>query len=338
MDGTILIISHTHDIHAMDVLARLRQRGIEPIVLDTGRIPRETHLAIAHDPLSGWGGWVLSDGSCHDLRLVRSAWWRRPQPFNLAAEVGGPDDRHFALSETHAAVSGLWSLLDATWMNEPDRDERAGRKAFQLKVASAAGLSIPRTCITNDPERARTFIASQPGGVIYKTFTATEATWRETRLLRPGEDGQIDAVRYAPVIFQEHVAATADLRVTVVGDQLFAAAIRVPPGAYPYDFRMTMAGAQITPYVLPEHVAAGLLRFVASLGLVYAAIDLRLTPEGEHVFLEVNPAGQWLFVEQATGQPISEAIASVLAGWVAPTPQPNGEAMALGKTATAQAA
>jgi glutathione synthase/RimK-type ligase-like ATP-grasp enzyme len=53
------------------------------------------------------------------------------------------------------------------------------------------------------------------------------------------------------------------------------------------------------------------------LGLVYAAIDLRLTPDGDHVFLEVNPAGQWLFIEQATGQPISEAIAGVLAGWAA---------------------
>jgi hypothetical protein len=79
----------------------------------------------------------------------------------------------------------MWSLLDATWMNPPDHDERAGRKAFQLKVAREAGLAIPRTCITTDPERARAFIAAEGGEVIYKTFTATEATWRETRMLRP---------------------------------------------------------------------------------------------------------------------------------------------------------
>ena len=317
MTGAVLIISHTHDLHAMDVLAKLRQRGIDPLLFDTGRIPRETQLGIYHDPSSGWAGWAKIDGIDADLNRVRSAWWRRPQPFSLDCAVGGADDRHFALSETHAAVSGLWSLLDATWMNEPDHDERAGRKAFQLKAALAAGLSIPRTCITNDPDRARSFIAAEKGEVIYKTFTATEFTWRETRLLRTGEAELIDSVRFAPVIFQEHVAATADVRVTCVEDQLFAAAIRVPPGAYPYDFRMTMSGAEITPHVLPDPVAGGLRRLLHMLGLVYAAIDLRLTPDGDHVFLEVNPAGQWLFIEQATGQPISEAIAGVLAGWAA---------------------
>lgn len=315
--GSVLVVSHTHDAHAMDVLARLRQRGIEPVLFDTGRVPRETRLTIGHDPATGWAAWAKADGREIDLTQVRSAWWRRPQPFDLDVAVGGADDRHFALSETHAAVGGLWSLLDATWMNEPDRDERAGRKAFQLKAARAAGLAVARTCITNDPDRARAFIAAERGEVIYKTFTATESTWRETRLLRANEAGLLDAVRFAPVIFQQHIPASADLRVTVVGDTLFAAAIRVPAGAYAYDFRMTMGDAAITPYALPDPVAEGLKRLMRALGLVYAAIDLRLTPDGEHVFLEVNPAGQWLFVEHATGQPISESIAAQLAAWAA---------------------
>jgi len=318
--GKVLIISHTHDMHAMDVLARLRQRGIEPVLLDTGRIPRETRLTIAHEPESGWAAWAKADGGEIDFRQVRSAWWRRPQPFGLDQAVGGADDRHFALSETHAAVGGLWSLLEATWMNEPDRDERAGRKAYQLKAARAAGLLVPRTCITSDPEHARAFIAAERGKVIYKTFTATESTWRETRLLRDGEAELLDAVRFAPVIFQEHIPATADLRITVVGDEVFPAAIRVPPGAYAYDFRMVMNDVAIAPHVLPQPVAEGLRRLMKALGLVYAAIDMRLTPEGDHVFLEVNPAGQWLFVEQATKQPISEAIAGVLADWAESSP------------------
>ena len=313
--GSILIVSHTHDLHAMDVLARLRQRGIEPLLFDTGRVPRETRLTIGHDPAAGWAAVAKADGLEFDLAQVRSAWWRRPQPFGLDEAVGGADDRHFALSETHAMVGGLWSLLDATWMNPPDHDERAGRKAFQLKLARAAGLVVPRTCITSDPERARAFIAAEGGEVIYKTFTATESTWRETRLLRTNEAELLDAVRFAPVIFQQHIPATADLRVTMVGDAIYPAAIRVPPGAYAYDFRMTMGGAAITPHVLPETVEQGLRHLMGALGLIYAAIDLRLTPEGEHVFLEVNPAGQWLFVEQATGQPISQAIADVLTAW-----------------------
>jgi hypothetical protein len=311
----VLVVSHTHDVHAADVVARLWQHGVEPVLFDTGRIPRETLLTIAHDPAAAWSAVARTDGRDIHLDTLRSAWWRRPQPFNLDAGLGGAEDRHFALSESHAAVSGLWSLLDATWMNPPDHDERAGRKAFQLKVAREAGLAIPRTCITTDPERARAFIAAEGGEVIYKTFTATEATWRETRMLRPGEVEGIEAVRFAPVIFQQHISAEADLRVTVVDDRIFPAAIHVPAGAYPYDFRMTMTGAEITECVLPDSVVAGLRRLMNTLGLVYGAIDLRLTPEGKYVFLEVNPAGQWLFVEQATQQPISDAIAGVLAGW-----------------------
>ena len=52
---------------------------------------------------------------------------------------------------------------------------------------------------------------------------------------------------------------------------------------------------------------------MAAFGLVYGAIDMRLTAEGEYVFLEVNPAGQWLFIEERTGQPITAAVADCLA-------------------------
>lgn len=318
MPGAVLVVSHTHDGHASEVLARLAQRGAEAVLFDTGRIPRETRLTITHDPGARWGASAHLDGRRVDLAAVRAVWWRRPQPFNLDAAIGGSDDRNFALAETHSAVGGLWPLLDARWMNDPDRDEKAGRKAWQLKAARAAGLRVPRTCVTNDPGHARGFVDGLDGRpVIYKAFSATERTWRETRLLRPEEAELLDAVRYAPVIFQEFVPAQADLRVTVVGDAVFAAAIRPAPGAYAYDFRMEMGTADIAAHALPAETERGLRALMASLGLVYGAIDMRLTPEGEHVFLEVNPAGQWLFIEHKTGQPITEAVAATLAGWAA---------------------
>ena len=74
-----------------------------------------------------------------------------------------------------------------------------------------------------------------------------------------------------------------------------------------------MNEARIEPATLPPDVEAALLRLMRTMGLVYGAIDMRRTPEGEHVFLEVNTAGQWLFIEQATGQPIADALADALA-------------------------
>jgi hypothetical protein len=223
--GTILVVSHTHDVHAEEVLGHLARSGADAVLFDTGRLPRETRLTIRHDPAAGWTGAARVDGRTLDLNAVRAVWWRRPQPFTLHAELGGPEDQSFALAETHAAVSGLWSLLDARWINDPDADDRAGRKAWQLKLARAAGLRVPRTCITNDPDAARRFIAAEPGRVVYKAFSATERIWRETRVLSDAETAGLDAVRFAPVIFQEYIAASADVRVTVVGRQVFAAAI-----------------------------------------------------------------------------------------------------------------
>jgi glutathione synthase/RimK-type ligase-like ATP-grasp enzyme len=63
---------------------------------------------------------------------------------------------------------------------------------------------------------------------------------------------------------------------------------------------------------LPESVRSGLLQLVERLGLVYGAVDMRQTPAGDYVFLEINPAGQWLFIEQRTHQPISDALADTL--------------------------
>jgi len=63
---------------------------------------------------------------------------------------------------------------------------------------------------------------------------------------------------------------------------------------------------------LPPDTATKLHELMNRLGLVYGAIDLRLTPDGRYVFLEINPAGQFLYIEKATGQPITAALAQTL--------------------------
>nr|WP_314464305.1 hypothetical protein [uncultured Novosphingobium sp.] len=311
MTGAILIVSHTHDPHALDVLERLRAGGAEVQLFDTGRIPRETRLTIGHDA-AGWNAVACGGGEDLDLKAVRAVWWRRPQPFAVDAMVVGVEDRSFALAETAAAVAGLWALLDARWINDPERDERATRKAWQLSVARECGLAIPRTLITNDPDRAREFVDSEGPQIIYKAFQGTEEVWRETRILRASEHELLNTVRHAPVIFQQYIPATADLRVTIVGQRIFAAAIDSSRSSYPVDFRMDMQDARITEAKLPSDLCAALLRLMGRLGLVYGAVDLRLTPDGDYVFLEINPAGQWLFIELATGTPISATIADEL--------------------------
>lgn len=296
-------------------MEQLARAGADSVLFDTARFPREIRLALTHASGHRSEPSVVMEGVRRDLSAVRCVWWRRPQPFEIQAEVAGSEDRGFAYGECHAAITGLWSCLDAHWVNNPERDEVAGRKAYQLKIAAALGLRVPRTLITNDPENARAFIEREgTASTIYKAFSATERAWRETRLLRPEERAQLEAVRFAPVIFQEHIRADIDLRITVIGDRIFPAEILSGETDYNVDFRMTMHAAVIRVHVLPDEIVAKLRSFMEALGLVYGAIDMRLTPEGEYVFLEVNPAGQWLFIEERTSQPITASLVEYLMG------------------------
>jgi glutathione synthase/RimK-type ligase-like ATP-grasp enzyme len=318
----ILVVSADEDRHAHAVTRELDREETDVRLLDLSEFPRDLRLTIDYD-----------DGGLPDARLGHAdaseelalsechvVWWRRPQQFELSGLFDRREDYTFAYNEAQSAFDGLWSLLDAEWVNHPLRDEQAGRKPYQLRLASEVGFEVPDTCITNDPERAREFVDEHGANrTVYKAFSATEEAWRETRLLEPDEVELIESVRFAPVIFQEYVPARADLRVTVVGDETFTAAIHAEDTSYPVDFRMAMDEARFERFELPESVRDRVAAFVARLGLSYAAIDLRHTPDGEFVFLEVNPAGQWLFAERRADLPITEAFADLLLAKDEPT-------------------
>lgn len=298
----------------MRVVDLLRAAGDRVLLLNLADLPQRARLSMEYR--DGRLGRLLYEVDGHgaaDLTRVRSVWWRRPQ----APELGGVIDQNvfaFTHNEWQEATNGLWQLIDAPWMNPPVNDEVAARKALQLKVAGGLGLRIPQTLITSDPGEARAFIARHGlGRTIFKTFSCTHAIWRETRLVGREELDKLDHLRLAPVIFQEYIEAAADLRVTVVGRKLFPAAIHARDTDYPVDFRMSLGQARTEAAQLPPAVAEKLLALMDRFGLVYGAIDLRRTPAGEYVFLEINTAGEFLFIEERTGQPIARAVADWLA-------------------------
>ncbi|MEE9321903.1 MAG: hypothetical protein V3U76_15770 [Granulosicoccus sp.] len=310
----IYLVSHPADLHATTVLGHLEKMG-EPVrLLDMSEFPQQRKLTIAYENPSA-PTLSLSNGSPEswDLGATTSVWWRRPQAFELP-EMANSEIHSFTYNEWQEAVSGLWQLLPGLWINDPVRDQVAARKAYQLREAAIAGLRVPRTLITSDPDQARAFIkALGMDNTVYKVFSATQHSWRETRVLRQVELAFLDSLELAPVIFQECIHADIDLRITVIGDKVFPASIRSVEGTYKVDFRMEMDNASIEPVKLPKKIETRLLKLMRRLGLVYGAIDMRLTEEGEYVFLEINTAGQWLFVEYETEQPIARALAELLA-------------------------
>lgn len=309
----VLVIAKDDDAHAEAVVREIRRAAGDAVFADLSAFPQRARLNIRFTCCGERSFELQIAGQSHDLGGFGSAWWRRPQHPEISAEIPSQTHRLFAANEAAEALAGLWHALDVFWVNDPALDHVAHRKVTQLRAAQECGLRLPDTLISNDPGQTRRFIDRHGyRNVVYKSFSAFEHEWRETRLLRPEELSLLDQVRYAPVIFQEYVEAVYDLRVTVVGDAVFPAAIHSQQTEYPVDFRMDMANAEITPVTLIPEVVAKLKALQGRLGLQYGAIDMRLRPDGEYVFLEVNPAGQWLFVEEVTGQPIAATLAKLL--------------------------
>ncbi len=311
----ILVLSVEDDSHARAVVTCLARMGCQFRILDLSHFPQTLQMSLRYEQTRS-RDYRLTGSSSGELPLDSccAVWWRRPQNYVLHSSITDPVFQAFAFAESHEAFSGLWLALDTFWINQPARDADAARKVYQLRVAQEVGLDTPVTLITNSPDNARAFVDRYgPERTIYKTFTATAQEWRETRLLRPEEIPLLDNVRYAPVIFQELIPAKVDLRVTVIGEEIFPAAIYSQETSYKVDFRMELDRVRIEACRLPDQVNRGLHALMDRLGLVYGAIDMRLTPDGRYVFLEVNPAGQWLFVEERTQQPIASCLATVLA-------------------------
>jgi glutathione synthase/RimK-type ligase-like ATP-grasp enzyme len=231
----------------------------------------------------------------------------------------------FCLRESRAALLGtlLGALpANARWLSQPTAVWVAEHKLFQLAIARDCGLTIPDTIVTNEAADARAAFARFGGRMIAKPvrtgyvevdriphaiFTSEVSSWDL-------EDMQ--GADLSPVIYQPLVEKRCDIRVTVVGDRVFVAEIdsQSDPSAL-VDWRRT--DDPHLPHrrgALPADVERQVRHFMRRIGLEYGALDFVATPEGELIFLEVNPNGQWLWLDDQLAFGITNAIAD----WLAP--------------------
>ena len=221
----ILIISSEHDVHAQAVLAAFARRGVDNVhLLDLSDFPMRMQMDMRLDN-NGQSDFALTlpGNGRVPMQAVTAVWWRRPQMFRPPETVRKPEDRHFILTEAATAFQGMWQASHAMWVNNILRDAAAAHKPWQLALAKRSGLTIPQTLITNDPEQAWAFWEKHPNEGVFKGFTATVHAWRETRRLREADLAFADTIQLAPVIFQRYVPAVVDLRITIIGEQVFAA-------------------------------------------------------------------------------------------------------------------
>jgi len=315
MDDVVLVVSPAHDLHAQGVISVLRRsHGAAVYQLDMQAFPRAASASFSIDADDGdlaHSEWRGPDGILH-LDRVKSVWWRRPHGAEIARLFTGVDHGQFVQTECDHFLQGLLWSRRCLWVNDPMNNLRASRKIVQLARARDAGLTLPATLITNDPAEARNFVESLPGRAIFKRTGAGPGPASKTSFVTADIVSRLESIVDSPTTFQSYVDAALDLRVIWIDGELWTVSIDSQAGVSPEDSRFDNSVA-FEPYALPRSVADRLGTLMSDLGLVYGAIDLRLGVDGEFYFLEVNPAGQFVYLELKTGLPIMAALASVLA-------------------------
>jgi hypothetical protein len=256
-----------------------------------------------------------------DLFAFRSVWLRRPGRVRAQPM---PERWMGSLVEWESsrALDAIFRIIPALWVNAPAAEHEARLKLKQLDMARGCGLGVPETLVTNDPRTAAEFVERMDRSVVYKLID--EGSHRyfpdyevvkgiPTMPLREADLEHLHQVSTSLHLFQRRIEKRSDIRVTVVGRQLFAVEIMSQVGRGNLDFRLDYS-VPMNRYNLPASVEQSCLALVSKLGLNYGAIDLGVTPDGEYVFFEVNPAGQWLWMELRLELPISLAMARLLAG------------------------
>ena len=314
----IVIAARSDDPHALRVAEMLRSKhSLEPVILDTSQVPTSMGLSGTFDQ-KGWSASLFGHSASGEqawsmsLGDATAFWWRRPQGMEIDSRITDPESRRFAYDECVSGLYGLLQCCGGLWVNDFAADQAAEYKTRQLQLAARVGFEIPDSLVTTSPEQALDFLGRNEGGVVYKAFNQHGLVWRPTRILGQAELDLLDHIRHAPVIFQTFVPGVEDVRVTVIGERLFATAFDLSE-ARTVDHRVDLTTLPCAPHQLPASVEATIRSFMELLQLEYGAVDLRRTPEGDYVFFEVNPAGEFVYLEDRTGQPLSAAMADHLA-------------------------
>ncbi len=209
------------------------------------------------------------------------------------------------------ALASWADLTPALVLNRPGASASNNSKPAQLREIARCGFSVPRTLVTNDPAVAADLLAEH-GELMYKSTSAIRS---RVRRLEAGQADQLEAVSTCPTQFQVRVPGT-DVRVHVVGSELFATSIVSEADDYRYATRQDLPPARLAPTELPDDVAERCHLLASRLGLPVAGIDLRVTPQREWFCFEVNPSPAFAYYEAATGAPIAAAVAGLIAAAV----------------------
>jgi hypothetical protein len=324
----VLILSRSNDSHVSPVAEEIRVRGSGVIWFNVADFPEQVRLSATLGPLQmGWDGTLTYQDQQLPLDSLTSIWRRRPKPYK-APQTYSPGERAFIEEEADRALLGVLDSLGlegTLWVSRTHSVRRADFKPLQMATAQHLGLRVPRTLITNLPSAARDFYDICQGNIVLKSVSRGMIEREDQQIGRFLYTSQVEASHIVPELLkgvratghllQEYIPKRLEIRVVVIGKRVFAAEIHSQSSERArVDFRRAYDELSYDVHTLPDEIQQKVLALVHHFDLQFSSMDLLLTPEGEYVFIDLNPNGQfyWLQLHLADRLPLKEAMADLL--------------------------
>jgi glutathione synthase/RimK-type ligase-like ATP-grasp enzyme len=253
---------------------------------------------------------------------ITAVWFRRPGTIEITASDDPAENDHIAAEWAEALEGFLAHVPREKWINHPAANALASHKLEQLTRAAGLGISIPATLVTQDPDELVRFAGSFEKGLIVKplssgcVFRGEENGLIYTSQVSTADLSNALLVTKCPSFFQERIDKGVDVRACVVDGLVKATAISPRDGvSLPLDIRRNnMLGMDYKEVDLPVDLESSLVTLVRSYNLRYAAIDLALTKTGAWIFFELNPNGQWAWLDLVGGQHVGDLLLLAFVG------------------------
>lgn len=312
----ILCITHSQDTYTIDlVLQHLQQLGYPGFRFNSDEFG--TRYRLRYRLTSAGPQYQLEHGNTLiDATDITGVWYRKLWELKVPPSLDPAYVPAF-IKEYNTSLHIFLNALDVPWMNRIDIDHAvSNNKLLQLTAAQAAGLAVPQTLFSNHAEDAIRFYDDHNGDVVVKLHGALSKTmdgrgdFFPTTRLRKEDVPMLESLSACPMILQEYIPKDRELRIVYVDGEFFTGSLRAPDTT---DWRTaTTTIIQWEPFVLPPAQEEKISRLMQLLGITFGAIDMIVQPDGQYVFLEVNPQGEWGMLQKYLGFPIAETIAEKL--------------------------
>ena len=304
--GTTLLLTQSRDPTADYIQKAFNKKNqrIYRINLDDLNVPK-----FSLDPLQRDKGWIEDiNGVKIRVEGIKAIIIRRPAIPNMHKDE---TKNRFLGREILFGLRAFLETTSAIWMNHPDSNSMASSKPKNLRLASNLGLKVPKTLVSSDPIEISNWLEKHEKSIIKAISYGlmerkTSAEMAFTQRIPKNFNVKEDILPSVPILLQEEIEKEADVRVTIVGKNVFSAMLSQE--GKEIDWRAHNSGAKWNSFQLPEIIEKMCIKLCEKLKLEFAAIDLVKSISGDFFFLELNPNGQWVWIEEETGSPISDTI------------------------------